>query len=381
MLNNRIEGLFTGFTSPYAIALFLSLGLSLISSSAYSELSLNGSAIYKDLGKQQFVAGLFVDTVQDNANTIQLEDSPKRMEVRILNNYSKRRWLNLWMQSISINNDRASFSGSAQEVINIMQAPKSAPQKGDIIEYIYHPKNGTSMRFNGTQLVSHLPKNVFNILLRTWIGPIPPSTTFKAQLLGIDTDREAEKLLNSIKPTNSRIALAASWMAAPVKEIPPPEPKAAVAKLTAEPESQVAQAPEALNQNLAAIAEAEKAAEEQAAQEAAEKAKEEEEIAFNVAEALAQRDYTPLVVGQIYKSIAYPNRAAEKNQQGTVRIGLVVDRSGELLSVVATQESEYRLLNQAALKAVKKAAPFPALPEGIKADSFELNLPITFRLQ
>ena len=64
-----------------------------------------------------------------------------------------------------------------------------------------------------------------------------------------------------------------------------------------------------------------------------------------------------------------------------MRIGTVVDRSGELLSVTATQESNYKLLNQAALKAVKKAAPFPALPEGIKADSFELNLPITLRLQ
>ena len=64
-----------------------------------------------------------------------------------------------------------------------------------------------------------------------------------------------------------------------------------------------------------------------------------------------------------------------------MRIGTVVDCSGELLSVSATQESNYKLLNQAALKAVKKAAPFPALPEGIKAVSFELNLPITFRLQ
>jgi hypothetical protein len=31
--------------------------------SAYGELNPNGSAIYKDLGQQQFVAGLFVDTL------------------------------------------------------------------------------------------------------------------------------------------------------------------------------------------------------------------------------------------------------------------------------------------------------------------------------
>lgn len=374
MLYNRIEGFFSNFGNVIT-RYSATLAVLLFCTSAHSELSLNGSAIYKDLGKEQFVAGLFVDTLQNNANTIQLEDSPKRMEVRMLNNYSKRRWLNLWMQSISINNDRESFSGSAQEVIDIMQAPKSAPQKGDIIEYLYHPKQGTSMRFNGTELVSNYPKNVFNILLRTWIGPIPPSTTFKHQLLGLEPADQAESLLNSIEPTKRRIALAASWMAAPAKAEPAPEP--VVAKANVEP------APEATPnaEELALIRAAEQAeAEALAAAEAAEKAKE-EELAFNVAEALAQRDYTPLVVKQIYKSIAYPNRAAEKNQQGTVRIGLVVDRAGELISVVATQKTDHRLLNQAALKAVKKAAPFPALPEGIKADSFELNLPITFRLQ
>jgi hypothetical protein len=88
--------------------------LLIFSSATQAELQLNGSAIYQDLGKQQFVAVLFVENLSNNANSIQLQQSAKCMEVRIINDYSKRRWLNLWMQSISINNDRESFSGSAQ---------------------------------------------------------------------------------------------------------------------------------------------------------------------------------------------------------------------------------------------------------------------------
>lgn len=42
-----------------------------------------------------------------------------------------------------------------------------------------------------------------------------------------------------------------------------------------------------------------------------------------------------------------------------MRIGLTIDRSGELISAVATQKSTFRMLDQAALKAVNKAAPFP----------------------
>ena len=104
-------------------------------------------------------------------------------------------------------------------------------------------------------------------------------------------------------------------------------------------------------------------------------------VDFNVAEALAQRDYTPLVVQQIYQHISYPSRAASKNQQGTVRIAVEIGRDGELKSLLTTQESKYSSLNKAAMKAVAKAAPFPTLPENIKSDSFELSIPITFRLQ
>ena len=117
--------------STYLLSFILPF-LLILSHEVRAELQLNGSAIYHDLGKQQFVAALFVEKLSNNANSIQLEQSPKRMEVRIINDYSKRRWLNLWMQSISINNDRESFSGSAQEVIDIMRAPKSAPNPASV---------------------------------------------------------------------------------------------------------------------------------------------------------------------------------------------------------------------------------------------------------
>ena len=382
----------------------LLLALILIfSAAAKAELQLNGSAIYEDLGKQQFVAALFVEDLSNNANSIQLQQSPKRMEVRIINDYSKRRWLNLWMQSISINNDRESFSGSAQEVIDIMRAPRSAPKRGDVIEYLFDPDQGTSVRFNGTELITNYPPEVFNILLRTWIGPIPPSTAFKDQLLGNSIDMDADELLTDIQPQSSRVALAASWMAPAPEPIalepvadeattaadtPEAEPQLAAAEsIAADPESTAAATDQAetLEGPEQIAAETEQIADNQDTNLAATAdtgEEQEEEIAdFNVSEALAQRDYTPLVVAQIYKAIRYPNRAADKNQQGTVRIGVTIDRSGDLISAVITQESRYRLLNQAAHKAVKKAAPFPQLPEEMKADSFEVNLPITFRLQ
>jgi TonB family protein len=379
----------------------------LFSCTAKADLLLNGSTIYSDLGKDQFVAALYTETAQNKANIIQSMNSEKRMEVRMINNYSMRRWINLWMQSISINNGRETFSDSAEELIALMQAPKSAPKKGDILEYIFSPENGTSMRFNGTELISDLSGEVFGLLLRTWIGAIPHSTSFKEELLGNKRNNHSNNLLANITPNPERISLAESWIVpqqsavdeseqVAAKEITKPSTESN--KSTAKKDSSITGTPEIPTTEIADIIEppnkegtsaqdtdsqkpdlnstASATIETESTDEA-----EEEIVDFNVAEALAQRDYTPLVVQQIYQHISYPSRAASKNQQGTVRIAVEIGRDGELKSLLTTQESKYSSLNKAAMKAVAKAAPFPTLPENIKSDSFELSIPITFRLQ
>jgi len=126
------------------------------------------------------------------------------------------------------------------------------------------------------------------MLLRTRISPIPPSTTFKHQLLGLVSADEAKNLLSSVEPTNRRIALAASWVAEPVKVEPIAEP--IVAEAVVKPAPEVVATAGA----LALISAVEKTeVEVQAAAEAAEQAKE-EELVLNVAETLTQRHYAPL---------------------------------------------------------------------------------------
>ena len=102
--SNKGRSYFTGLVITVAV---------LISCTVKAELILNGSTVYSDLGRDQFVAALYTETVHNNPQVIETLDSEKRMEERILNNYSKRRWINLWMQSISINNSRENFSDSA----------------------------------------------------------------------------------------------------------------------------------------------------------------------------------------------------------------------------------------------------------------------------
>ena len=79
---------------------------------------------------------------------------------------------------------------------------------------------------------------------------------------------------------------------------------------------------------------------------------------------------------QILKKLVYPQRARRMGWQGQVKIRFVVDRSGKVKDLEVLESSGYPLLDRQALKAVKRAAPFPPPPVAA-----EISLPITFRLE
>ncbi len=87
MINTFKHRFIRGISKSVRRRLLAIIAYSLCSLASGSELTLNGTTIYEDLGKQQFVAALFVHTANNNANSLQLQQSRKRMEVRMLNNY------------------------------------------------------------------------------------------------------------------------------------------------------------------------------------------------------------------------------------------------------------------------------------------------------
>jgi protein TonB len=399
---------------PLLRGLQIIIGLTLASTAAaQTDLLMNGSSVYSDLGRDQFAAALYLETRQNNADIAHSIQGAKRMEVRVLNNYSKRRWFNLWMQSISINNSRESFSKSAQDLISLMQAAKSAPQKGDFIEYLSSPDRGTSMRFNGIQLITGLPNEVFGLLLHTWIGAIPPTTSFKDEILGNQPNLQANELLETVTTDPQRIALVKSWMKPPkpvavakvaeqpavkkntkAKAIAALKPKASpeptVVKPSAPATSVVATTVAAVTATELPAAIADTTVENPLSKDSspsvpdtltAANSDSEDDIDFSVAEALAMRDYTPRVVQAIYKKISYPSRAIDRGYEGTVRMSIIVSKNGALEQVTVAQKSRHSLLNQAAIRATERAAPFPELPADLNTDQFEITVPITFKLK
>ena len=76
----------------------------------------------------------------------------------------------------------------------------------------------------------------------------------------------------------------------------------------------------------------------------------------------------------------YPLIARKGRQQGRVVVVFSLHKTGEMGSVQVTQSSGHRLLDRAAIQAVRSVDKFPALPEGLPEDT-KFRISINFSLE
>ncbi|HEX4184118.1 MAG TPA: TonB family protein [Caulobacteraceae bacterium] len=75
----------------------------------------------------------------------------------------------------------------------------------------------------------------------------------------------------------------------------------------------------------------------------------------------------------------YPPEAQRDRLQGTVWVRLLLDRTGRVVSVSVDQSSGQSSLDAAALAAVRRADPLPAIPSGLP-NRLDLTLAVDFSL-
>jgi len=82
----------------------------------------------------------------------------------------------------------------------------------------------------------------------------------------------------------------------------------------------------------------------------------------------------------IAKHKSYPKIAERRGWQGTVLLDLKLDSNGNVLSAVMRDSSGYDSLDKRALEMIKKASPFPRPPPELQDRSFNLSVPVIFKL-
>ena len=76
----------------------------------------------------------------------------------------------------------------------------------------------------------------------------------------------------------------------------------------------------------------------------------------------------------------YPHLARTKRMEGMATLRFTITKEGRLKKSELVKTTRYRILDRAAIEAVRDAAPFPPLPESISESELTLEIAIVFEL-
>ena len=93
-----------------------------------------------------------------------------------------------------------------------------------------------------------------------------------------------------------------------------------------------------------------------------------------------RKGFSSNVRSRILKAKYYPSLARKRGWEGEPVIEFMLARNGSLLSSTVALTSSYKILDDAAMDAIKNAAPYPKIPDPLKMNSIRFKLPISFIL-
>jgi len=404
---------------------------------ASDQLLLNGTAIHTSLQQDYYYAALFSESRSDDPQTLLWQEN-QRMEITILvDEWSKRRFTQHLGQAIAINNSTDDQEHHAKDIATFNTLIKDYLIRGDRIVINKDIDNGTAISINGITLMETKSHDFFGLFLNTWLGARPPSSVFKASILGqaATVDSSMMASYESLTASNTRINDLKEWnrkeqsktkKKTVTKKIPakkllaPIKKKSAAIKTIAkkaepiiiETQPQYVDTTELIESaDMATTIAAEhtqldfdentveatslkkamdtnglgtKTASDKSALVLASNTKNNDLANKALADINQEkkqllRFYRSTILTSTYKKIVYPSSAIDKNQQGKVVLKVIVDRSGKVQSIDLKEKSQFKLLNKAANRAVTKAH-FPSVPSELEGDEFEFLLPIKFSL-
>jgi TonB family protein len=94
-----------------------------------------------------------------------------------------------------------------------------------------------------------------------------------------------------------------------------------------------------------------------------------------------RRGFSDRIWGKIANEKYYPRAARKRGYEGAPVVEFTIGENGKLLNLSLAKPSSYKTLDEAALKAVKNAGPYPDIPGPLNLKSINFKLPITFILE
>lgn len=95
----------------------------------------------------------------------------------------------------------------------------------------------------------------------------------------------------------------------------------------------------------------------------------------------ARGNYSNALAREFAKHKQYPRIAQMRGWQGTAKVELHLDASGNMTSSAISESSGFEVLDKQALEMVRKATPLPQPPDALRGREFTIIVPITFKLE
>jgi|GEM_PF-6595840 len=402
---------------------------------ASAELQLHGAAEFTELRRSFYLAGLQAGEPFEDSEALLAGSAPLRMTLKVtVDRWTTRSFSNHWSRALLINNDPALLDAFGEAVIEFSSLPRDDLLRGDELVVERLEDGSTEVWLNGHSMMTVAKPGFAELLLRTWVGPRPPSTGFRQQILGEADSAQERALLLALAPSEERIEAVGLWLeddGEPASETAPEQADQAVAgqgdmdgaerqrepssrsrvaeqaaaaspqarergpgervesaREAAPPDSsqararRVAAAEPGVESREAVEASPARQSEAREAPEEAEATEDEEVATLSVEEeqALLQL-YQNMVVRRILGAVEYPDYALRRGLEGVVQLRIQVNRAGQILDVEQRQGARYSVLNDAARKAVERTRVFPRVPEAMPGELINVDVPIRFQLQ
>lgn len=316
----------------------------------HSKLTLNGISSYQTLNSEYYIAALYVQTPSKDAEVLLHSPGLKRMKIIISKDkWRSRNFAQTWLNAININTDPATQKKQAKHIFAFTQIAKNTLLMGDEIIIDHTPGSGSRVSLNGKSVLLVKNDEYFSLLLQSWIGQRPPSSTFKDQILAND-DKKIQAHMHEVRLAGE-IRLSKQKALAQHKAEQRKKAEAArIAKQIEEQAALVASAPATTDTKARPFPVRDKV--------------------FQI----YQQNITRLAQAKMI----YPTKSMNENQQGKVWINITLNRDGAVELTELSSKTPYIALNNAAEKAARTAS-YPPLPEQLD-DNEEFSIEVVFSL-
>lgn len=92
----------------------------------------------------------------------------------------------------------------------------------------------------------------------------------------------------------------------------------------------------------------------------------------------AVTNYPGKIVSKLRRALRYPAEARSRNLKGEVQVSFTVSAGGGVGGVRVVRSSGSPVLDRAAIETVRRAAPFPPIPDGAGRSSWPFTVPLAF---